>query len=152
MESTWAGFKLPHGCCNVASSHKMTPKLYTSDFSLDGSSRRTSGAIHSGWYIKVSYYLTSTGKNNYVGPRRKLSCSACFSYKQTELTVPAADFDERNVLAFNRERPKSQTWNFKTNWRVRYRMFWWFLRRQLETAAFLSFSRLTSFCNVPKMI
>lgn len=26
-----------------------------------------------------------------------------------ELTVPAADFDERKVLAFKRERPKSQT-------------------------------------------
>lgn len=26
------------------------------------------------------------------------------------LTVPAADFDERNVFAFKRERPKSQTW------------------------------------------
>nr|GMD89609.1 hypothetical protein OsI_17348 [Ipomoea batatas] len=65
------GFKLPQGCCNVASSHKITPKLYKSDFSLDGSSRRTSGAIHSGF--------------------------------------PAADFDERNVFAFKRERPKSHT-------------------------------------------
>lgn len=27
----------------------------------------------------------------------------------TQLTVPAADFDERNVLGFKRERPKSQT-------------------------------------------
>lgn len=27
-----------------------------------------------------------------------------------ELTVPAADFDDRNVLAFKRERPKSHTW------------------------------------------
>lgn len=28
----------------------------------------------------------------------------------TKLTVPAADFDDRNVFAFKRERPKSQTW------------------------------------------
>jgi len=28
----------------------------------------------------------------------------------TLLTVPAADFDERNVLGLRRERPKSQTY------------------------------------------
>jgi hypothetical protein len=45
---TCAGPRPLHGCCIVRSSHKITPKLYTSHFSLDGSPRRNSGAIHSG--------------------------------------------------------------------------------------------------------
>ena len=41
------GFISPHGISPVASSHTMTPKLYTSHFSLRTPvSRKTSGAIH----------------------------------------------------------------------------------------------------------
>jgi hypothetical protein len=46
--NTCAGLRPFHGCCIVMSSHKITPKLYTSHFSFDGSPRRNSGAIHSG--------------------------------------------------------------------------------------------------------
>jgi hypothetical protein len=46
--TTCAGLRPFHGCCIVMSSHKITPKLYTSHFSFDGSPRRNSGAIHSG--------------------------------------------------------------------------------------------------------
>lgn len=38
--------RLSQGIFSVASSHNITPKLYTSDFSSEGSFRRTSGAIH----------------------------------------------------------------------------------------------------------
>lgn len=41
--------KCLQGFCRVTSSHKITPKLKTSDFSSDSSSRSTSGAIHSGF-------------------------------------------------------------------------------------------------------
>ena len=100
---TCAGFRLPQGCCNVASSHKITPKLYTSDFSFDGSSRSTSGAIHSGYkWHKRSFLL-----DNEIKMVKKVSEDYM---RATKLTVPAADLDERNVFAFKRERPKSQTW------------------------------------------
>ncbi|KAL9143970.1 hypothetical protein ABFS82_14G268800 [Erythranthe guttata] len=43
---TCAGLSPFQCCCIVTSSHIITPKLYTSNFSVEGSPQRNSGAIH----------------------------------------------------------------------------------------------------------
>lgn len=62
--NTCAGLRPFHGCCIVMSSHKITPKLYTSHFSFDGSPRRNSGAIHPGCSFQEQWMIRA---NNFNG-------------------------------------------------------------------------------------
>ena len=99
-EITCAGPKPLHGCCIVRSSHKITPKLYTSHFSLDGSPRRNSGAIHSG---------CSLPDFDLKNPKKKCNVRLVIEQNHIKLTVPATDLDDMKVVALNLDKPKSPT-------------------------------------------
>lgn len=76
---------------------------------MDCSFRNTSGAIHSGWYKGKLDYI-----RNLPGVPTTAKHKELFYYlKIKALTVPAVDLDDKNVLCFKRESPKSQTYVYQ---------------------------------------
>jgi len=69
---------------------------------LDCSFRNTSGAIHSGWYKGKLNYIRNLPGVPITTKHKELNIKA--------LTVPTVDLDDKNVLCFKRESPKSQTY------------------------------------------